>query len=232
MLGALAQTVILVLAPVVTASISPPHSSQHRIPEGKAVIRGSALDGSLELAGQPFFDLVYLGGLVPDWSPPPPGQRVSTPPPARQLGPPLEVEYSFRLGKQRAVPLTQTLYPETGAGGGILVHTPAGQIIPLVGGGRLDAPEGWWRSEVLPGFLRAVAVAEGLTAFPPDSTELSAAVEQTAEPAPPEADPPPTTEGVPTRIRIVLGLAALALLLLLGAVESRPSHLRAPRTLA
>lgn len=232
MLGALAQTVILVLAPVLTALISPPHSSQHRLPEGKAVIRGFALDGSLELSGQPFFDLIYLAGLVPDWSPAPPGQRVSTPPPKGELGPPLEVEYSFHLGKQGTVPLTQTLYPGTGAGGGILVHTPAGQIIPLVGGGRLDAPEGWWHSEVLPGFLRAVAVAEGLTAFPPDSIESSATVEQTAESAPPEADPGLTTEGVPTRTRIALGLAALALLLLLGAIESRPSHLRAPRTLA
>jgi hypothetical protein len=47
-----------------TAMASPSHSTQHRIPERRATIRGPALDRPLELAGQPYFDLVYLTGLV------------------------------------------------------------------------------------------------------------------------------------------------------------------------
>jgi hypothetical protein len=191
------------------------------------VIRGPALDRPLELAGQPYFDLVFLAGLVPEWSPPPPGQR-GPEPSAEQIGASYDVSYSFPVAGREPVSLAQTLHFGTEDLAGVWVNTKAGQWIPLVNGGRLEAPGGWWRSDVLDDFLRAVALAEGLSGFPPAETNAISAG-QTTGATPTASDPPRATERPATTSRVLLGLGALGLLLLIGALESRPRGLRAIR---
>jgi hypothetical protein len=217
MAWALGSTVVLALTAVASAA-SPPHSAQHQLPEGQATIRGPGLDQPLDLTGQPYFDLVYLAGLVPEWSPPPPGQR-DAPPSGVRLGPAYDLFYSFPVPGQGPVPLVQTLYFGKPAGG-VWVNTLAGQGIPLAGGGRLEVPEGWWRSQVLDDFLRSAALAEGLTGFPPEDTQTNSDLE-TIGTSRPNTDPSPTTEEPSTTTRVLLGLATLGLLLLIGAVEGR-----------
>jgi hypothetical protein len=207
------------------AAGSPPHSSQHGIPEGRATIRGPAFERPLELAGQPYFDLIYLTGLVPDWSPPPPGQRMSEPS-SDEIGSAHEVTYSFRVAGQKPVFLKQMLYFGTEGFGEVLVETKPGQVIPLGGGDRLEVPGGWWRSIVLGDFLGAVAVAKGLPEFSSEPTDPVSAPART--PTAPDADPPPAGEQVTSTSRLLLGIAALSLLLLIGAVESRPGKLKTP----
>jgi hypothetical protein len=219
MAWALGSTVVLALTAVASAA-SPPHSTQHQIPEGRTTIRGPALDRPLELAGQPYFDLVFLAGLVPEWSPPPPGHRVSEPS-AEQIGASYDVSFSFQVAERESVSLAQTLHFGTQNLGEVWVNTKTGQWIPLVTGGRLEAPGGWWRSDVLDDFLRAVAVAEGLSGFPPPEMQTTSDGRTTAA-APPASDPPRTTEEPATTPRVLLGLGALGLLLLIGALESRP----------
>jgi hypothetical protein len=223
MAWALGSTLVLVLTAVASAA-SPPHSSQHQIPDGRATIRGPGLDRPLELAGQPYFDLVFLAGLVPEWSPPPPGQRVAEPS-AEQIGASYEVSYSFPVDQGEPVSLVQTLNFGTHGLGEVWTKTKAGQWIPLVNGGRLEAPAGWWRSDMLDDFLRAVALAEGLSGFPPPVTQATSDGETTAE-VPPGIELQPT-ERPATTSRVLLGLGALGLLLLIGALESRPGALRA-----
>jgi hypothetical protein len=176
--GMLGLVVILALAvnlPFASASAL----VQPQIRDGQAVIRGPGLARPLELAGQPFFDLIYLAGLLPDWSPPPPGEHVPSSP-VGTLGPPYEVLYSFPAARQgRPVSLEQTFYFEAPNLGDVLVHTLPGQGIPLTGGGRLDVPEGWWRSPVLGDFLQAVALPEGIAEFPPVQGEAAASSSDT-----------------------------------------------------
>jgi hypothetical protein len=224
MAWALSSTVVLALTAVASAA-SPPHSSQHQIPEGRATIRGPALDRPLELAGQPYFDLVFLAGLVPEWSPPPPGQRVSEPS-ADQIGASYDVDYSFPVADREPVSLAQTLHFGNQNLGEVWVNTKAGQWIPLVDGGRLKAPGGWWRSDVLGDFLRAVALAEGLSGFPPAETN-AITTSQTTVTAPTASDPPRTTDERATTSGVLLGLGALGLVLVIGALESRPRGLGA-----
>lgn len=221
MTWALGSTVVLALTAVASAA-SPPHSSQHQLPEGRATIRGPALDRPLELAGQPYFDLVFLAGLVPEWSPPPPGQRMPEPS-ADEIGASYDVAYSFPVADGDPVSLAQTLHFGNPNLGEVWVNTKAGQWIPLVDGGRLEAPGGWWRSDVLGDFLRAVAVAEGFSGFPSAETNAITAGQTTM--AAPTASDPPRTEAPATTSRVLLGLGALGLLLLIGALESRPRGL-------
>ncbi|HET6770182.1 MAG TPA: hypothetical protein VFH75_00910 [Actinomycetota bacterium] len=79
---------------------------------------------------------------------------------------------------------------------------------------------------MLDDFLRAVAFAEGLSGFPPAETKPILAGQTTAA-APTASDPPLTTEGPAATSRVLLGLGALGLLLLIGALESRPRGLGA-----
>ncbi len=195
-------------------------SVQPRIPEGHAAIRGPGLERPLQLTGQPFFDLVYLAGLVPEWSPPPPGQRVPPPPPER-LGPAYDVFYSFPSAGRGPVPLVQTLYYGATDGETVWIHTLSGQGIPLTGESRLDVPEGWWLSPVLDDFLRAVALAEGVAAFPPPDQAPAGPSAQPMTTLSPEAEPAEEVAGRATRS--LLGVAAIGLLLILGALSSRPA---------
>jgi hypothetical protein len=219
--GVLGSAVTLALAVGVAFEAPASASVRPRIPEGQAAIRGPGLDRPLELSGQPFFDLIYMAGLIPDWSPPPPGQHVPSSP-AGPLGPPYDVFYSFPVAGQGPVPLVQTFYFEAANRGVVWVHTLRGQGIPLTGGGRLDVPEGWWRSPVLSDFLRAVALAEGITEFPPDEAQAPASPsDQTAIAAPGQPEESEEAPGAGTRV--LLGLGALGLLLLLGAFGGRPA---------
>jgi hypothetical protein len=218
--GVLGLVVILALA--VDMPFAPASALlQPQIPDGEAVIHGPGLARPLELAGQPFFDLTYLAGLLPDWSPPPPGQHVPSPP-AGTLGPPYDVVYSFPVaGQRRPVSLEQTFYFEAPNLGDVWVHTLAGQGIPLTGGGRLDVPEGWWRSPVLSDFLQAVALPEGIAEFPPVQAEAAASSsDTTAIPASREPEP---SEAAAPGTRVLLGIAALGLMLFLGSLGSRPT---------
>lgn len=217
--GVLGLVLILALAgdvPFVPASAL----RQPRIPEGQAVIRGPGLTRPLELGGQPFFDLIYLAGLIPDWSPPPPGQYVRSSPQGT-LGHVYDVVYSFPISGQTPVALEQTLYFEAPSSGGVWVHTLAGRGIPLTGGGRMDVSEGWWRSPVLGDFLRAVALAQGIVEFPPDTAPTaSSASDETVPAASPELEP---SAEAAAGTRVLVGLAALGLMLFLGAFGSRPT---------
>lgn len=219
------STMVLVLT-ATAAAASPPHTSQHRIPEGRATIRGPALDRPLELGGQPYFDLIYLAGLVPDWSPPPPGQRTSEPS-FDEIGALHQVSYSFRVAGRKPVSLEQTLYLRPGGLGEAWVETKPEQVIPLVGGGRLMVPSGWWRSEVLGDFLRGVMLAGGLTG----SASVATGPVSPSRPAPTAAvtELPRGTAREAKSSRMLIGIAALGLLLLIGAVEARPGPLQASR---
>jgi hypothetical protein len=219
--GVLGSAVALALAVGVAFYVPASASVRPRIPDGQAAIRGPGLDRPLELSGQPFYDLMYMAGLIPNWSPPPPGQHVQSSP-AGPLGPPYDVFYSFPVAGQGPVPLVQTFYFEAPNRGVVWVHTLAGQGIPLTGGGRLDVPEGWWQSAVLHDFLRAVALAEGISEFPPDKVQPAASPsEETAIAASREIELSEEAPGAGTRV--LLGLGALGLLLLLGAFGGRPA---------
>lgn len=216
MLGLVVILALAVDVPFVPASAL----LQPQIPEGQAVIRGPALARPLELAGQPFFDLIYLAGLLPDWSPPPPGQHFPSSP-AGDLGRPYDVLYSFPVSGQGPVLLEQTFYIEAPNPGEVWVHTFANQGIPLTEGGRLGVSEGWWRSPVLRDFLRAVALAQGIAGFLPDKAQAAASPsDETAMAA--SREPGPSEEAA-TGTRVLLGLAALGLMLFLGALGSRPT---------
>jgi hypothetical protein len=201
-------------------------SVQPRIPEGFVEIRGPGLGRPLQLTGQPFFDLVYLAGLVPEWSPPPPGRRVP-PPPSERLGPAYDVFYTFPSAGRGPVPLVQTLYYGAKDRGMVWIHTLSGQGIPLTGVTRLEVPEGWWQSSVLDDFLRAVALAEGIAAFPPG--EVQAAAGPTPQPATTSSPKTGPEEERGKATRSLLGVAAIGLLLLLGALSSRPAVGKRPR---
>jgi hypothetical protein len=222
MRGVIGPAVTLALLPGVGA-VPQFASVQPHIPEGHVMIRGPGLERPLGLAGQPFFDLVYLAGLVPDWAPSPPGRRVP-PPTSARLGPAYDVFYSFPSAGRGPVPLVQTLYFGATDREEVWIHTLSGQGIPLAGERRLDVPEGWWQSPVLDDFLRAVALAEGITAFPPPG--VHAAGGGFASPTVPSRSGDPVSAGGPPRTatRSLLGLAAIGLLLILGALSSRPAR--------
>jgi hypothetical protein len=204
------------------ASVPPFASVQPRIPEGNVVIRGPGLERPLELKGQPFFDLVYLAGLVPEWSPSPPGQRVP-PPTSERLGTAYDIFYTFPIAGRGPVPLVQTLYFGATDRREVWIHTLSGQGIPLTPERRLDVPEGWWQSSVLDDFLRAVALAEGITTFPPPESHAPGSL--SASPPVPSRSPNAGSarEASRTATRSLLGVAAIGLLLILGALSSRPA---------
>ena len=208
----------LVVAAVLLSAAPAEQPGEQGVGEGGALIRGPGMERPLEVAGQPFFDLVHLAGLMPESSPPAPGSRVPEPATGRP-GIRYDVLYSFPMRGQGPIPVVQELYVAPG-GEVAWTHTRPGQAIPLHEGGELPAPGGWWRSRVLADFLGGLARAEGIAELGSQPAETG---EASPLPGPDEeerAARDAETEQA-TAWRTLVGLVALGALLLVGALGSR-----------
>lgn len=179
---------------------------------GRATIDGAGLSRPIRLGGQPFFDLVYLSGLVRDWSPPPPGEPVL---PAPDLGPRLLIRYTFQA-PGGSIRVRQHLYLSNGRAA--WTYTPPGQQIAVAGDKTVVAPSGWWRSRILGEFLSAVGLQRAVLNPVTDVIEAVGVAERPADGA--SQGVPPSSVGV--------GLAALALLLLAAALAGRTQQTARP----
>jgi hypothetical protein len=182
-------------------------------PSGNATIEGPGLNKPIVLSGQPLWDFLYLTRLLRGTSGPPPGRSGSPDP--RNLGPRYEVAILLAPSNDHGrIRIRQVLFPYSRSETGKLVawvYTSPSQRLPTGERSPFQLASGWWSSHVLFKFLLAVGLPE--SAPNPEATD-----NETREVRPGQSPPGFSRRGV------WLGLLALGVLLLLGAVTGRPSE--------